>query len=318
MSLTLLKYAEKFLEYRVNAEVFSNTYILLWKIERDEGITFQDNGSLSLCLSSIFTASDAFEPEEGRQESELSEDQFRKEVAEHIKKYEVEKKKQKIAFEIELLYRVTNTNTGIVELVSKIYVILRDNYEDAKKDSIKILNDKIENRAVFGNDEGHIIQQDPVEVVSVTKSGSLGADWMIEAALGDFGYKVRDVKHLSPEDLPIDRKEKKNEKIAFKLQLLYRWTNSETGYIELASKIFIILRDSYEEAQREAIEFLTDTDTRFRNNDGVVIQQDPVEVVSVTHLGSAGADWIITSALETYGYEAGVVRHRIPDDLPLA
>ena len=92
MSLTLLKYAEKFLDFRISAEVFSNTYILLWKIERDERITFQGSDALNLCLSSIFTASDAFEPKDDRNECELDEDQFRKEVAQHIEKYVMYKK----------------------------------------------------------------------------------------------------------------------------------------------------------------------------------------------------------------------------------
>ena len=91
MSLTLLKYAEKFLGFRVSAEVFSQTYIVLWKIERDEQISFQDNGALSLCLSSIFTASDSFEPEEDRLDAELNGDQFRKEVAQHVEKYKLTK-----------------------------------------------------------------------------------------------------------------------------------------------------------------------------------------------------------------------------------
>jgi len=88
MSLTLLRYAEKFLDFRVSAEVFSQTYIMLWKIERDEKIALRDNDLLSLCLSSIFTASDAFQPEEDRLNSELNADQFRKEIAHHIKRYE--------------------------------------------------------------------------------------------------------------------------------------------------------------------------------------------------------------------------------------
>ena len=89
MSLTLLKYANKFLDFRVSAEVFSQTFILLWKIERDEKTALQDNEALSLCLSCIFSASDAFEPEEDRLDSELNEDQFRKEVAQHVETYKL-------------------------------------------------------------------------------------------------------------------------------------------------------------------------------------------------------------------------------------
>ncbi len=75
----------------MSAEVFSETFILFWKIERDEAITFQDDDALSQCLSSIFVTSDAFEPEEDRLDGELDETQFRKEVSQHIAEYQIAK-----------------------------------------------------------------------------------------------------------------------------------------------------------------------------------------------------------------------------------
>ena len=88
MSITLLRYAERFLQFRMSAEVFSETYMELWRIERDESLLDQDSAALSFCLSSIFTASDAFEPQDDRQDSELDEEQFRQEITKHIVNFE--------------------------------------------------------------------------------------------------------------------------------------------------------------------------------------------------------------------------------------
>ena len=229
----------------------------------------------------------------------------------------MDEQSKKIAFELELLYRRTNTETGSVELVSKIYIILRDSYETAKKDSIEFLHGNHDDDAIFSNDEGHIIHQDPIDVVSITKSGSLGADWMISAALDDFGYRVGLVKHRSPEDLPIDKKNHKSEKIAFRLELLFRWTNTETGFMELVSRIFIVLRDNHETAKRESIDFLHGEDSLFRNDEGVIIKQDPVKVASVTYLSGADAKRIVKNAHSDLGFCAGVVKHRASEDFPL-
>jgi len=88
MSITLLRYAERFLQFRMSAEVFSKTYMELWKIERDERLLEQDAAALSFCLSCMFTASDAFVPQKDRLDCELDENQFRKEITEHIVNFE--------------------------------------------------------------------------------------------------------------------------------------------------------------------------------------------------------------------------------------
>lgn len=112
--------------------------------------------------------------------------------------------------------------------------------------------------------------------------------------------------------------DKVKNKTAFKIELLYRWTNTETGHVELVSRMITVLRDTYEEVKRESMDLLIEVDTRFRDDDGVIIEQDPVEVVSIVSTGTLGAEWMVESALEDYGYEAGVVRHRTLDDFSLA
>ena len=112
--------------------------------------------------------------------------------------------------------------------------------------------------------------------------------------------------------------DKANNKTAFKIELLYRWTNTETGHVELVSRLIIVLRDTYEEVKRESMDLLIEVDTRFRDDDGVIIEQDPVGVGSIVSTGTLGAEWMVKSCLESYGYDAGVVRHRTLDDLPLA
>lgn len=54
MSLTLLEFARSYVAGRLKAEVFSEAYIKLWKIERDSNVLQLDEPSLSECLSSIF------------------------------------------------------------------------------------------------------------------------------------------------------------------------------------------------------------------------------------------------------------------------
>jgi len=103
---------------------------------------------------------------------------------------------------------------------------------------------------------------------------------------------------------------KLKQKIAFRIELLYRWTNTEDGSVELVSRNFIILRDTTEEAKTEAEAFLHNCDGLFRNDDGAVIEQVPVKVVSITQRAGLGASWMLKSALACYGYEAGVIRHQ--------
>jgi uncharacterized Fe-S cluster-containing radical SAM superfamily enzyme len=86
MSLTILEFARSFVAGRLTAEIFSEAYIELWKIERDRKILQLDEPSLSECLSSIFCAADMYESSESREEYELDDEMLRAEVASLVQK----------------------------------------------------------------------------------------------------------------------------------------------------------------------------------------------------------------------------------------
>ena len=73
MSISLIKFAESFIDGRLNANVFANAYMELWKIERDLGIGAQDPANLSEVISSIFCIADLYNPEPDRDGDELDE-----------------------------------------------------------------------------------------------------------------------------------------------------------------------------------------------------------------------------------------------------
>ncbi|MHA6790232.1 colicin immunity domain-containing protein [Pseudomonas bijieensis] len=86
MSLTILEFARSFVAGRLTAEIFSEAYIELWKIERDRKVLQLDEPSLSECLSSIFCAADMYEPGESREDYELDDEMLRAEVANLVQK----------------------------------------------------------------------------------------------------------------------------------------------------------------------------------------------------------------------------------------
>jgi len=86
MSLTILEFARSFVAGRLTAEIFSEAYIELWKIERDRNLLQLDEPSLNECLSSIFCAADMYEPSESREEYELDDEMLRTEVASLVQK----------------------------------------------------------------------------------------------------------------------------------------------------------------------------------------------------------------------------------------
>ncbi len=81
MSLTILEFARSYVEGRLKAEIFSEAYIELWKIERNRNVLQLDSPSLSECLSSIFCAADMYQPDESRGEYEFDDERLRVEVA---------------------------------------------------------------------------------------------------------------------------------------------------------------------------------------------------------------------------------------------
>ncbi|MFB4392840.1 MULTISPECIES: colicin immunity domain-containing protein [unclassified Pseudomonas] len=81
MSFTLLEFARSYVAGRLTAEIFSEAYIELWKIERDRNLLQLDEPLLSECLSSIFCAADMYEPDESREEYELDDEMLKSKVA---------------------------------------------------------------------------------------------------------------------------------------------------------------------------------------------------------------------------------------------
>ena len=85
MSLIILEFARSYVAGRLRAEVFSEAYIELWKIERDRNILQLDGPALSECLSSIFCAADMYEPDESREEYEFDDEMLKSEIASLLK-----------------------------------------------------------------------------------------------------------------------------------------------------------------------------------------------------------------------------------------
>lgn len=80
MSEGLRKFAQEFVEGRIDAVTFADEFIDRWRQERNSGEIRLDEPQLSEVLSSIFCFSDMFNPDESRIEYELDESQLRLEV----------------------------------------------------------------------------------------------------------------------------------------------------------------------------------------------------------------------------------------------
>lgn len=80
MSYLLFDFARSFVAGRLSATVFSEAYMELWRIERDNKNILNYDVSISECLSSIFCLSDMYNPDEEREEYEFNDDQLRDEV----------------------------------------------------------------------------------------------------------------------------------------------------------------------------------------------------------------------------------------------
>ncbi len=88
MSITILALAKSFISERLTADEFSNSYMELWKFERDSNLLKEDESSLSECLSSIFCLTDLYTPDLDREEYELNEEQLRAQITEIIDKFD--------------------------------------------------------------------------------------------------------------------------------------------------------------------------------------------------------------------------------------
>lgn len=86
MSITILMFAKSFVGERIEADVFAEAYMELWKIEGKNNILQKDSPVVSECLSSIFCLADMYNPNPDRDFQELDAAQLRTAVEELVLK----------------------------------------------------------------------------------------------------------------------------------------------------------------------------------------------------------------------------------------
>ncbi|MBA4823311.1 colicin immunity domain-containing protein [Pantoea ananatis] len=80
MNYLLLDFSKSFVDGRLSADVFSEAYIELWRIERDNKNILNYDVKISENLSSIFCLADMYNPDDDREDYEFSEEQLRDEI----------------------------------------------------------------------------------------------------------------------------------------------------------------------------------------------------------------------------------------------
>lgn len=89
MSIVLLEFSRSFTRGRLSADIFSDAYIELWKIERDKGISIRDDANLSEILSSIFCVADMYCGDDAsRRDYELDSIGLRREVENLLSRFD--------------------------------------------------------------------------------------------------------------------------------------------------------------------------------------------------------------------------------------
>lgn len=81
MSVIIFEFAKSFVASRLQAAVFADAHIELWRIERDGHLLQNDAEELSECLSSIFCAADMYSQDDSRTEYELDDEILKLEVS---------------------------------------------------------------------------------------------------------------------------------------------------------------------------------------------------------------------------------------------
>ncbi|MFP1724552.1 colicin immunity domain-containing protein [Lonsdalea quercina] len=77
MSIYLKDYIDSFIEKKITADEFADSYMSKWKCERDGNLLEKDEDHLSELLSSTFCLADMYNPDDDREEYELNEAQLR-------------------------------------------------------------------------------------------------------------------------------------------------------------------------------------------------------------------------------------------------
>lgn len=86
MSLIILEFVRSFVDERITPQVFSEAYIELYRIERDNNLLLKEETDVSECLSSIFCLADLYNPDADKEEYELDDKKLLELVAEELKK----------------------------------------------------------------------------------------------------------------------------------------------------------------------------------------------------------------------------------------
>jgi hypothetical protein len=87
MSQKLIDFAKKFTTSSINANTFSETYILMWKEERDTGKLTTDGKDIDEASSTIFCLADNYNSESERDNYEFDDESLTKEVKKTLKKF---------------------------------------------------------------------------------------------------------------------------------------------------------------------------------------------------------------------------------------
>ncbi|WP_456310122.1 colicin immunity domain-containing protein [Serratia proteamaculans] len=87
MSQLLKNYIDSLISMDITADVFADSYMTKWKIERDSNLLVQDDDKLSELLSSVFCITDMYNPDNDREEYEFNEDQLRHEINKIVTNY---------------------------------------------------------------------------------------------------------------------------------------------------------------------------------------------------------------------------------------
>jgi hypothetical protein len=88
MSISIYTLTKSFANERLSADEFVNAYMELWRIERDNKQSSQDDHKLSECLSGMFCLADLYNPEDDREDYELDEKGLREQIMQMINTYE--------------------------------------------------------------------------------------------------------------------------------------------------------------------------------------------------------------------------------------
>ena len=85
MSKELLKFAEDFVEGKMTADEFADSYQARWKAERDSGLLIKDVSELNEKLSTLFCLADQYNPDSDRHYSEFGAVELKKRIRELLR-----------------------------------------------------------------------------------------------------------------------------------------------------------------------------------------------------------------------------------------